>query len=101
MNLDKFISTDSAGLIRVWEWKIPLSDETMNAISKYSNSIRFATLNVDLFDEWVLESKGLSKITPSVQMVQNNRVFQKINGTVKGNIAKVNWILSVNGTAKK
>lgn len=100
-NLKEFMSLDSAGLIRVGKWKIALSDDTMNAIREYSNSIRFATLNLEIFDTSVLREKGIKLRIPSVQMVQENRIFHVIDGPVKDNILEVNRILSINGTKKK
>jgi len=92
-NLGDFLSDASFAIIRVWEEGTSLSEETMAAVNW--TKTRFAILNKDLFQEWDLEGKIVLE-APSVQLVQNGKVFHKITGTVRDNVSKVNIALTMN-----
>ena len=92
-NLADFLSDPSFAIVRVWEEGTSLSEETMTAINW--TKTRFAVLNIALFEGWDLEGNIVLEV-PSVQLVQNGKVFHKITGTVRDNVSKVNMALAMN-----
>jgi len=94
-NIDSFLSDDNFAVIRVWESDTSLSPESIDSVSKYSETVRFAVLDKDLFQDKELPGK-ITLEAPSVQLVQDGKVFHKINGTVRDNITKVNIALTMN-----